>query len=398
MFPMIRAKFLYGMTGCLLVCSCSGRVEKEKAQARAAQEERIRASSALGGQPIIVLSNRNELVARRAFQDQIRTMALGEQWGELDTLAAELRSTAARFPNGAWKLSHMYDALATPAFAANDDTRILYLKQLDKWAAASKGSPTARAALAGALTEWAWDARGSGYANTVSPQQFVLFKDRLKQAWKQVDYLTRQTNACPYIYEMGLEIGRGLEWEKGQTDAFFREGVSRFPDYERIYYQRYETLLPKWAGAHGECEAFLLSIATNSAIPNAELIYAKLLAHAWRGWAGRVPFHDFFVDWSRARAGLTRWKEACPDSLEVTSWQALFSGLAGDVADAARYMRLLNGRCDPYVWGSEHMFRVVQMCTATQISSPTEWKAGTTYPMFSECTRRSLDIRDWTRQ
>jgi hypothetical protein len=51
-----------------------------------------------------------------------------------------------------------------------------------KWTAAYPDSPTPRISLAYLYLNYAWLARGSGFANSVSESQWSLFKSRNAQA------------------------------------------------------------------------------------------------------------------------------------------------------------------------------------------------------------------------
>ena len=101
---------------------------------------------------------------------------------QLEKTAADLRETKARFPEGVWKLPSFYDGLNPKPLCISTPDWEAWFSKLDAWKAAFPDSPTQPVARAEALVGYGWEARGGGYANTVTKEGWKLLAERLAQA------------------------------------------------------------------------------------------------------------------------------------------------------------------------------------------------------------------------
>src|ERR1700724_1492406 len=111
-----------------------------------------------------------DIHALHDFTDTAARILKEEKFGELDCLADHARSGKERLTGGIWKIHLLYEGLRQPVpypvHATQEDWTYL-LQRLRRWVKARPESITARVALALAYLDYAHDARGSGYANTV---------------------------------------------------------------------------------------------------------------------------------------------------------------------------------------------------------------------------------------
>ena len=188
------------------------------------------------------------------FMDEAKGRLLREDWVGLDKMAEEVRLSKARFPGGGWKLTRFYEALKVPRESDRDWQNQLAL--LQRWTTARPHSITAPVALADAYLGYAWAARGSGYANTVTDQGWQLFRDRSQQAEKELVDAAALSSKCPHWYELMQEVTLALGADKEQHRAIFEKAIT----FEPLYFAYYQThalaLLPKWEGEPGDTEAF----------------------------------------------------------------------------------------------------------------------------------------------
>ncbi len=126
-----------------------------------------------------------DIHAPHNFMDTAARMLKEEKFVELDCLADHARSGKERLPGGLWKIHALYQGLRQPVpypvHATQEDWPHL-LQRLHRWVKARPESITARVALALAYLDYAHDARGSGYANTVSESGWKLFEERTAEA------------------------------------------------------------------------------------------------------------------------------------------------------------------------------------------------------------------------
>jgi len=117
-----------------------------------------------------------------------RANLLREKFDELDALAAQLRASKERLRDGAWKLNAFYMGVgAPPDDDATDNGWESHLNNLRKWLSHSPDSITAHVALADALLNYAWEARGTGYSNTVTQEGRRLFNERMAMAGEVIN-------------------------------------------------------------------------------------------------------------------------------------------------------------------------------------------------------------------
>ena len=131
-----------------------------------------------------------------------------------------------------------------------------------------------------ALTDWAWDARGDGYANTVTPERAAKFHDRLAAADKVLEAAWAANPTDPGAPIALMTVGMGQQWPAAKMDLWFRRALAAHPDMTLTRYDglgtafdaRVMPMLPKWGGSDAEMLAF----------------GRRLLAG--RNWRGVIPF------------------------------------------------------------------------------------------------------------
>ena len=170
-----------------------------------------------------------------------------KEYDKLEELADEGRSVENSWPNGNWKVVPVYVGLELDE-SAKDDAWITRQQALKDWLHARPASITARVALARNLTDFAWKARGSGYANTVSESAGKMFAERLDQAAEVLNEAKGLKEKCPVYWTTLMKIARGLQVSKIQFDNIFKQSIQAWPDYSPIYIQRATFLLPRWYG------------------------------------------------------------------------------------------------------------------------------------------------------
>ena len=131
-------------------------------------------------------------------------------------------------------------------------------KQIDAALAAAPAPEWTRAAVEGAfLISHAWDARGRGYAETVTGEGWELMRerlgrarDRLDAAW-ELDPESPQPAAGRIQVEMGLGGG-----DRGEMELWFRRAMTADPDCYAACSAKREWLQAKWHGSRADAVEF----------------------------------------------------------------------------------------------------------------------------------------------
>jgi hypothetical protein len=104
--------------------------------------------------------------------------------------------------------------------------------------------------------EWAWEARGKGFADTVSPENAQKFHDRLEQADKALREawaLNPEHNAIPTVM---LEVSKGLGANRQDMETWFERAMNL--DCNNLYAcgQKLNWLSARWYGSDKKVVAF----------------------------------------------------------------------------------------------------------------------------------------------
>src|SRR5262249_10967875 len=223
-----------------------------------------------------------------------------EDYEKLEKLAAELRSSKARFPGGAWKLHKLYQGIDRPVSVGkvSEQEWILHLPKLQKWVAQYPKSITARVALASAFTEYAWSARGDGFASTVSEDGRRLFGERLMVAEKILTEAKALPEKCPHWYATMETVAMGRGWERSRFDSLFEEAVEYEPQYHYFYTYKANYLLPRWHGEAGEMEKFADETAVRLGGKFGSIVYYLIASEMSPRYRTRM-FFETRLSWPR---------------------------------------------------------------------------------------------------
>ena len=106
------------------------------------------------------------------------------------------------------------------------------------------------------LTGYAWDARGGGYANTVTPERFKLFGERLDMAAEVLEPAWKMNPNDPAAATemLTVELGQGRDREVMET--WFKRAMKANPDNIAACRAKMLYLEPKWHGSPEEMIAF----------------------------------------------------------------------------------------------------------------------------------------------
>lgn len=265
----------------------------------------------------------------RVFGAEIRGAFDERRFAFLEDLASELRGSGEKFGNGNWKMRELYWALNN-RFHSGEDGFLTDLETHAAWREEFPDSELQITAEADFYTSYAWHARGTGYAHTVTREGWQLFADRLQKARDLLGSVKKQNRQDAYWFEVAHTVALGQGWEKEDFEELIAAAKEFDPAYWPIYAERAYSLLPRWYGEEGEWEAFAAEVAD---LPDGagKEAYVRILKRL-------KPFYsDIFRDsratWSRAKEGLDIFLEKYPDSVELKHYAAyLATGRDRDMA------------------------------------------------------------------
>jgi hypothetical protein len=215
----------------------------------------------------------------RALQHRVESNLRTSNIAALDDEAYRLRSSKARFKDGRWKLSMLYGAIgdSLPDIVKNEKPRERLESQIASYAATHPKSTNAGLFRAMVLEAEAWDARGSGYANTVSPEGWRAFSEKMGQARTVLDGGRQLMADNPAWYTDRIDLAIYTNESPGTVTALLRDGIRREPHYLPNYFAGLVRETPRWGGSTSAMVSFINRVALASPVAQSEGMYARLV-------------------------------------------------------------------------------------------------------------------------
>ena len=296
----------------------------------------------------------------KAEQDKIGHQAadllVKRDFATLDKSAHELREGKRVYPDGTWALRSFYSGLETVPKDAPDSQWTARIAILSDWIKTVPDSITPRVALVETLVSYAWKARGTGYANTVTDEGGKLMAQRLGVAHKILVEARNLHEKCPRWWPAAQNVALGEGWDIHTYDRLCDEGLSLFPENQAIYlYKAYE-LQPRWHGKPGEWEDFATASAQKVGGDQGEMLYARMIWYLNEKGLFHNIFADSAVKWDRVKRSFEVLQRMYPDSLPVLSEFAGLSCNAGDWKKARELFASIGGRVDTSIFPKKEIF------------------------------------------
>jgi len=279
-----------------------------------------------------------------------------QDYDELEKLAADGRTGDDAWPSGDWRVGPVYNGLEL--FAADSD-KVWQAREaaIRAWVQGRPESITAQVALAVHLEGYAWKARGTGYANTVSDEAARAFEERLNEVAAVLEAAKNAKTNCPVYWTARFRLARGLGATRDQFNQICQEAMQAYPDYAPAYIQRATYLLPRWYGEEGEWEADLAKSADKIGGLRGDILYARV-AWAMSGFTRQGNIFDDTpkLSWERVDRGWDAIEKEFPDSLDAAEIHLHMAGLAGDREKARKCLMKTGGKVTMSAWAAKGEF------------------------------------------
>jgi tetratricopeptide (TPR) repeat protein len=334
----------------LFLLSCS---KKESQTNSSSQDQVIAPSATLPFQVTIVETP--EIKEVNDISNQVITLLVNKDYDKLDDLAAKYRSSKECYVNGVWKLGYFYKGLDLSDETSDAQCEARF-SDLRSWIQAKPDSITPRVALANDLVSYAWKARGSGWASTVSNDGWQLFGQRLNEAVETLNEAKSVKEECPCWWSVRLQTILGLQGDRTQYEDVFNQAIKVYPDYKPFYFKRAIYLLPRWSGSKGEWESEITKVADQIGGDNGDIFYAQAVWYMHDNAGFDNIFTENQLSWTRVDKGFVDIEKQFPDSLAAKNERAYLGVLACDAPTARKYFDQTEGKVDLSVWNSTNDF------------------------------------------
>ena len=175
-------------------------------------------------------------------------------------------------------------------------------KKLEEWLSEIPDSLTARIVLSDWYVSYGWKARGSGEADTVTPEGWRLLRERVAEAERVLKGVPPEKIDDPEYYNRWLWVGIGGGLSVDEMNRYFDKGVELAKDYYGLYKTKAYYLLPRWYGREGDWEQFLKESADAFPVEKGDVFYAHL-AREQAHFYGETFFDTCDVDYARIKRG-----------------------------------------------------------------------------------------------
>jgi Domain of unknown function (DUF4034) len=294
--------------------------------------------------------------------DTARRMLKEEKFVELDCLADQARSGKEKLPGGLWKIHLLYQGLSQPvpySVHATQEDWTDHLKRLQRWIKAHPDSITARVALALAYLHYAHDARGNGYANTVSESGWKLFAERTSEAQRILKEASTLATKCPEWYVAVQLVSVNQSWSVTEARALFEQAYKFEPEYYTYARDLAYYLLPKWSGEPGDTEKFVQEIADRTGGDKGDILYFQVAAadYVVCGCDGNPE-----LSWDRIKRGFEASEKHYGVSMENLNRIAYLASHFGerDPIYADKIFARIGDQWDVETWRSKEDFEGVK--------------------------------------
>jgi membrane associated rhomboid family serine protease len=219
------------------------------------------------------------------------------------------------------------------------------------WRHARPQSPLPGLIEAMAFEDWAWAARGHGFANTVSTQVWSVFAGRTEMASESLRESATQARSTPLWYWLSLTVGLDEGHPLDQLQVIFDQGSARFPHYRPLYRAMLRALMPRWGGSYRKVDAFINAAYAKTAPDEGFQMYAQLYwAYGLLEGDDVDIFTDALASWSSMSAGFRQLLAKYPRSDYILNAYADFACRAGDRAQYKTLRPELNRRFSASAW------------------------------------------------
>jgi hypothetical protein len=260
-----------------------------------------------------------------------------DNWAALDSLVDKLAVSGERAEDGRFWLYKVSRAANEWFETLPDEYDELLQEKFVAWRKERPDSAYASVLAAMQMHATAWRARGRGFASSVTPEGWALFRERNAKAWKLIQAGKPKSARIPAWYEEAISIGMDAGVPAAEITALFNEGINRFPGYHSLYFNYARQFSPRWGGDYAEADGFIKSMVAAKTNPEGEVLYARLY---WLidQYGGGDPnfFTESRVSWLRMRSGFALLMKQFPKS----AWnQANFVAFACRAGDADTYYK-----------------------------------------------------------
>jgi hypothetical protein len=222
-----------------------------------------------------------------------------------------------------------------------------------------------------AYINWAWDARGRDWANTVTPEGWKLMHERLLVAQ---DALEKAWEIDPNRSDIGeamLSVALGENWPREKMELWYRRAMTAYSGNQAVVTAKLYYLEPKWHGSPQEMFAFGHELlderdwldAHPEVLMDAHKTVAGYTADPAQYW--RLP-----MVWADVQSVYGPLTKGLPDNTNVRSTYCYYACLTEHWNEAAKQFALLGNKAEPGPFGGAQAMEQFRATATAKAGAP----------------------------
>ena len=279
-------------------------------------------------------STNDEIAERTTIMETASHAAARRDYAKLEIMARHFRETRVRTPSGTWKLPYLYYGLLYGLpIKGSDGSCHTELIAFDRgWLKASPKDPAPIIALAMALESYAECMRGSGYADTVTPEGMASFHRNAQAAYELLEDKKALASTDPQFYAVSANLAIDLGFDRERMEALLEEAAGRYPTYYSTYLEAARYYLPQWYGQRFDIDRLARFASAHTRPVEGGSAYARVM---WSTDECQC-FNVAEVDRDQMKISMADIMRAYPNSWNAQAF-ARFSCLLEDAQEARKY-------------------------------------------------------------
>ncbi len=291
-------------------------------------------------------------------QSQVENFHIGwalaaGQFDYLEGIVARIRVNKCRNAQGKWELETFYDALRNGYWSQTWRQKEPFVASVQKWCEQKPQSVSARIVMIETYKNYAWQARGGGYGNEVTPEGLKGFKENLAEAERVLKEAELLAEKDPHLYTEWLETGMGLDYKHDQEETLFEKGVALAPDYYPLYDAMATYLAPRWHGKGRDLEDFFKRAWDKSKGVCGDALYAALVSEHVNEYNCNYVGSGEMAEWDGIDRGFQQALAEFPESNRYLNKYCEMACMFEKRELAAGLFEKIGDKVDSGVWGEK---------------------------------------------
>jgi hypothetical protein len=278
-----------------------------------------------------------------------------QNFNAINEMDDQYRNSQSRLPDGRWNLTFIYSNIGSVSSRGAESEWKNKLKLVNNWINKTPNHAAPYLAKADILIGYAWDARGSDWANTVTDHQWILFNTRIQEARKVLEDSSSITATHPYWFlEMEI-IAKAQSWPVDKFQKLYNSASDMYPTYYFIHFRAADYYQPRWHGSKQKLREFINAAVDKSKDKEGMTLYTRIY---WSQlWALKEnTFANGYAEWPIMKQGFEDIMRDYPTSTWNLNAYAYYSCMAKDWETTKKLINKIGNEPHLSIWESKEKY------------------------------------------